>query len=203
MVGRIVLMNDRAYVLCAECGINTPFVANTLDGCSCSLHDHNGLYKQNRRFLMLNTQVFDRRPTESVQQLFGRVTSRAQINTEEKQVEELLAHSLATTLLESGKPQSEYQGCIFCKTLGAMTGGLAHEMVDYMFMVKKGAQLIHAKVCRRDERMGWGALQSTEAGGYPELDKCIKSVAKGRLRVSMGIRSGEKMVLGKVTNVFQ
>jgi hypothetical protein len=211
MVGRIVLMNERAYVLCAECGINTPFVANTLDGCTCGLHDHNALYKQNRRFLMLNTQVFERRPTESVQQLFGRVSARAQANAEEEMVENLLARSLATTLQRAAnedadnktKQPREHEGCIFCETLGAMTGGLAHQMENYTFMIKKNARLVHAKVCRRDERLGWGALQSVEAGGYPELDKCIKSVAKGRLRVTMGIRSGEKMVLGKVSGVLQ
>ena len=211
MVGRIVMMNERAYVLCVSCGILTPYDGGNLtnEGCTCGLHDLNALHKPNRKFLMFNARALNASPVDSMRQLFGRVSSttaamRQEEDGEEEEEEE--ADEKESTTITPEPPHGgdkEAEGCIFCKTQGVMTGQLAHQLQDYTLMRRKDAQLMHIKICDRDARMGWGSLQIFEAGGYADFDKVTESVARGRMRVLMGLKSGEKMGMGKSTAVFE
>lgn len=209
MVGRLVIMNEKAYALCTICGIPTTFEngKTSNSGHVCGLHDPNGLFKNNRRFIMTSSQALPEKPTESMRKLIlGQSTAPQSISTA---VAAAAAAAAANPLgakptklkrmgLQLHMPMhleeqsssnlpsnANVSTCTFCAIMGDCQSRLGiarspsrnQSSVEYSFWSEEDAAMIKVRLCDQDRRF---AQPIIDLGYDASYDNVIQAIVEGR-----------------------
>jgi hypothetical protein len=188
MIGRVAIMNDKAYVSCVVCLVLTPLESSKLtnDGPTCGLHDRHALFKQNRRFLMIHGRALPERPSLSLRRALH-LEPEEEGEEEEDEAKEESVHQADQEKKEA--TAGERKHCHFCDHFSPMTGRDAHRLTEYEVVHETSGLRELLTICRRDERMAWASLHGTAAGGFPSYERIARAIAAKRMEKLSGLRA--------------